>query len=229
MRDYCGEENITLGSKVTKVFHDDRKIISVEFNHDVEIPVEQLICTIPLNHLLNMMVPAPPQDILGLANNLQFRCVILAVFLLDKASVSGNASIYFPEQEIPFTRIYEPKMRSSIMAPAGQTSLVAEIPCQMEDSMWQEDDTSILERVRNHLFEAGLISEDEIIDVRVHRMHYAYPILETGYEKKLAAIYRFLGKFPNLKISGRNGRFAYIHIHDMMEIGREVIGEFLES
>ncbi len=229
MKDYCGEENIALDSKITKVFHNDQKIISIELNHDLEIPVKQLICTIPLNHLLSMMVPAPPQELLDLAKDLKFRCVILAAFFLDRESVSENASIYFPEQEIPFTRIYEPKMRSANMAPEGKTSIVAEIPCQMEDSIWQEEDTSILERVRNHLCEVGLISDDEIRDVRVHRMHYAYPILEMGYEKKLAAIHSFLGKFPNLRFSGRNGRFAYIHIHDMMEIGREVIGEFLES
>jgi protoporphyrinogen oxidase len=229
MRDYCGEENIVLGSKITKLFHDEKKVISVELNHDVEIPVEQLICTVPLNHLLNMMTPPPPQELLDLVKDLEFRCVILAVFLLNKESVSKNASIYFPEQDIPFTRIYEPKMRGANMAPEGRTSIVAEIPCQMEDNIWRENDTSILERVRDHLVEASLISEDEIIDVLVHRMHYAYPILETGYENKLFTIHDYLRKFSNLKVSGRNGKFAYIHIHDMMEIGREVIGEFLES
>ncbi len=229
MRDYCGEENIALNSKITKVFHNDQKIISVELNHDVEIPVKQLICTIPLNHLLSMLVPAPPQGLLDLGKNLKFRCVILAAFFLDKESVSDNASIYFPEQEIPFTRIYEPKMRSVNMAPDGKTSIIAEIPCQMEDNVWLEDDAIILDKVKDHLCTMGLISDGEVIDTQVHRMHYAYPILEIGYEKILAAIHSFLGKFPNLRFSGRNGRFAYIHIHDMMEIGREVIGEFLES
>lgn len=226
LRDFCGEENIILGSKVTRVFHNGERITSVELNHDVEISVEQLVCTIPLNHLLNMMVPAPPRELLGLARGLHFRCVILAVFFLNKASLSKNASIYFPEREIPFTRIYEPKMRSSFMAPVGQTSLVAEIPCQMEDNVWQEDDSSILDRVRNHLLKIGLTSDGEIIDTQIHRMYYAYPILEIGHEKKLVAIQKYLGRYSNLRLSGRNGKFAYIHIHDMMEIGREILGEF---
>jgi protoporphyrinogen oxidase len=229
LRDYCGEENIVLGSQITKIFRTDQRIISVELNHNVEKPVEQLVSTIPLNHLLNMMTPAPPQKILDLAKGLRFRCVILAVFLLNKEIVSKNASIYFPEKNIPFTRVYEPKKRSLKMAPKGRTSIVAEIPCQMEDNMWLEKDMVILGKVKDHLCSAGLISDEEVIDTKVHRMHYAYPILEKGYEKRLAEIHNYLKGYSNLELSGRNGRFSYIHIHDMMEIGREIIGKFIEE
>ena len=115
------------------------------------------------------------------------------------------------------------------MAPPGKTSLIAELPCQTEDSYWQMKDQEILEMVRTKLCETGLIKAKDIFDAMIYRMPYAYPILEKGFEKKMAIISRYLERFSNLKFSGRNGLFTYIHIHDMMCIGDQIINTFNQS
>jgi protoporphyrinogen oxidase len=72
----------------------------------------------------------------------------------------------------------------------------------------------------------GWINEEEIIDASVSRLDYAYPILELGFEEKVQKINAFLDGFSNLKITGRNGKFRYLWIHNMMKSGKEIIEEY---
>jgi protoporphyrinogen oxidase len=51
------------------------------------------------------------------------------------------------------------------------------------------------------------IKKEDIIDSFVYRIKYAYPILEMNIEDKLETIRNYLHSFPNLWLSGRNGKF----------------------
>jgi len=74
------------------------------------------------------MVPPPPDYILDEIEMLEYRSIMICVLFLDIEHFSENASIYFPDKECPFTRIYEPKNRSEEMAPNEKTCIVVEIP-----------------------------------------------------------------------------------------------------
>ena len=37
-----------------------------------------------------------------------------------------------------------------------------------------------------------------------------------------------LGRFRNLWLSGRNGRFAYTHLHDQVRLGHQLVSSFAE-
>ena len=37
-----------------------------------------------------------------------------------------------------------------------------------------------------------------------------------------------LGRFRNLWLSGRNGRFAYTHLHDQVRLGHDLVSSFAE-
>jgi protoporphyrinogen oxidase len=122
--------------------------------------------------------------------------------------------------------VHEPKNRSSHMSPKGKTSLVAEIPCMYGDSFWELPDDELVLLAREKLIQSRLIRGPEIIGTVVHRMPYAYPVLEKDFEDRLQMIAGYLERFQNLRLSGRNGRFIYGHIHDMMNMGREIITEY---
>ncbi len=113
------------------------------------------------------------------------------------------------------------------MSPPGKTSLVAEIPCQPEDALWGADDKELDCLIRSHLIRIAWIEEKDILGSAVKRMRYGYPILETGTEKKVGQIRDFLHKFSNLKVSGRNGKFVYAWIHNMMSFGKEIVSDYL--
>jgi protoporphyrinogen oxidase len=136
------------------------------------------------------------------------------------------ATVYFPDAAIPFTRIYEPKNRSIYMSPAGKTSLVTEIPCQHGDRVWCMKDNDLVQLILTCLVQMGLINKTEIIDALVYRLNYAYPVLEIDYEENIHKIITYLKGFNNLKLTGRNARFMYSWIHDMMRSGKEIIQEY---
>ena len=225
----CGEENILRNSKITKIFHSHARIQAVEVNMRKRIDIDEVVSTLPLNLFLQMMEPRPPEEILSFAQNLHYRNIILVALFLNKESVTGSATVYFPDPDYPFTRIYEPKNRSAYMSPPGKTSLVAEIPCQPEDKFWNMQDDALIQLIRSQLIQLGWVKREEVIDALVSRLSYAYPILEIGVEEKIQKIFNFLKSFNNLKISGRNGKFVYAWVHNMMRFGKEIIGDYITS
>lgn len=222
----CCDGSIACSSKVTKVIHDHLRITAIEINHTHRSNVDEVVSTLPLTLLLQLLNPCPPQEILEIAQSLQYRSLVLVTLFLSKPSVSQNASIYFPESSFIFTRVYEPKNRSQAMAPPDQTSLVIEIPCFQGDPVWQLTEAELICKVVDQLSEIGYFTRAEVSDAVCHRVKWAYPILEAGYENRVQAISDFLSRFENLKISGRNGKFLYTHIHDMMQFGKDISEEY---
>jgi protoporphyrinogen oxidase len=101
-----------------------------------------------------------------------------------------------------------------------------ELPCAPGDDRWSLSDTELLKLVQGNLERLGLIQNDEFVDFFVHRMSHAYPVLELGFESRVAALHQYLGQFSNLKVVGRNGKFLYTHLHDMLRFGMDLIREF---
>lgn len=221
--------NIHTESRITKIFHNQNSIQGVEINRRHRAGVDQLVNTLPLTLFVQMMEPEPPEKITALAKSLRFRDLILAAFFIAKETVTEAGSMYFPDHKFPFTRIYEPKRRSEAMAPHGSTSLVAEIPCQNVDKIWNANDEEVISLVFPKLSDVFGIKANEIIATKVIRVPNAYPVLEKDFEQKVNEIFVFLSSFKNLKVVGRSGTFAYTSIHHMMKFGKEVIDEYLRG
>jgi protoporphyrinogen oxidase len=186
-----------------------------------------VVSTLPLSLLIRIMDPAPPERIVNLANSLRYRHVRLVALFLNRPTVNGNATTYFPEKGFPFTRIYEPRNRSQFMSPPGKTSLVVEIPCHHEDEIWNLSNDAIADLIAQKLVEIDWIQSDEVMGHWCGQLNYAYPILELGFEEKVAQIFEWLDRFENLSLSGRNGKFAYTHLHDMMRFGKDIVEDHL--
>ncbi len=226
---FCGRGNIIRNSEITKILHNGTRVQAVEVNGNERIDIDEVVSTLPLALFLQMMDPTPPEEILLLAKALRYRNVILVALFLNRESVTEAATVYFPDHDFPFTRICEPKNRSIYMSPPGQTSLVAEIPCQPGDGLWCAKGDRLIQLVRSRLVQIGWIKEEEIIDASVNRMNWGYPILEIGFQEKIQRINAFLNGFSNLKLSGRNGRFVYAWIHNTIRYGKNIIEEYMPS
>ena len=224
--DVCGRENIIRGSKITKVFHNNREILAIEINGRDKIHIDYVVNSLPINIFLNMMSPLPPEEILGIGNSLIYRNVKLVALFIAKPSVTESATVYFPDKEFIFTRLYEPKNRSIHMSPEARTSLIIEIPCQYGSEYWDMGDKELINKASSQLIEIGWIQEEDIMDSLVYPMHYAYPVLEIGFEAKTEKLFNYLKSFGNLSLAGRNSRFEYIHLHDIMKSGKEIVENY---
>jgi protoporphyrinogen oxidase len=229
LANFCGKENIRKNASTTKIFHNHRRILGIEINGEEKKKVDQIISTLPLPHLLKLLVPFPPEEILFLAEELQFRSLIVVAIFINKNSITEDGSIYFPEPRFPFTRVYEPKNRSSQMSPPGKTSLCAEIPCFLSDELWNMEEMELVQNISSHFLKLGWIRKKEILDYKVIKLPWAYPILEMGFEKKKQKVADYLRCFDNLRLSGRNGRFLYTHIHDTVRFARDIIKEVISD
>lgn len=224
-----GEQNIRLSSEVTRICHKFDKITHVEINHSVTVDGSNFINTLPISIFIDLLNPQAPSDIREIARSLRFRNIILVTFFIKSNAITDAATVYFPDKKFPFTRIYEPINRSPAMAPKGMTSLVAEIPCQFEDTLWQCEDECLIKLVKDQLKMIGWVSDEILIDAVVYRLPYAYPVLENNYEGKLEQINHYLNNFTNLHHSGRNGLFVYSWLHDMMRFGKEIVDQICQS
>lgn len=223
MAEYCGRHNIHVNTPITRIHHDGTTITHIESNGSGPRQVSHLVSTIPLDIFLRSLVPAPPEEILNLAKTLTYRNVILTAFTIHKKFLSRNASTYFPSSEFPFSRIYEPKQRSPHMAPSDKTSLVAEISCAENDPIWTMPDAELRALVEPHLLKVGWCTKQELGAMVAHRMPHAYPVQDIHVENTVHKLHSYCSGFSNLQISGRNGRFSYIHIHDLIRLAREVV------
>jgi len=219
----CGKENIKTGSEITKIFRMNGHITAIEVAGRRKIPVEKVVNTLPLTGFINKLFPGPDRDVTELAESLTYSNLILVAVFLKKESITRNATVYFPDSEIPFTRIYEPKKRSKYMAPVGKTSLIVELPVTNDRTYWNKADKDLIEFILAKLISMGWFGAKDVIGTAVNRLPMAYPLLEKDYADKVRRITDYLKKIDNLSLSGRNGNFTYTHLHDMMAGGKNIV------
>lgn len=218
----CGAASVHTRAVVEGLAHDGQRITGLRVNGQL-VPVSgEVVSSLPLTLLLRIMDPPPPPEVMQAAAGLIFRHMDLVVLMLDQPACSANASIYFPQRAFAFTRLYEPKNRSPLLAPPDKTCVVVEIPTSQggpASAVEQEEQTRL---VIEQLAEAGLIDQAKIIDQAHHRIGFAYPVLQLGSQERVEQIMAWLGGLHNLRLTGRCGRFQYAHLHDMLAWGREI-------
>lgn len=222
---HCEEKNIQLNSRITRIFHEKKQILGFEVNGVERIAASEVISTLPLSIFIDIMEPAAPKEVAGVVKSMKFRHLKLVCLFLNKESVNHAATIYFPGEQYLFTRVYEPRNRSRLMAPEGKTSLVVEVPYSLGDHIDKMPEEALVEHVRSRLVQAGFFKDQEVLDATVKMLPFAYPILEKNFGQKLSYVNSFFAEFHNLHHSGRNGKFVYSWTHNMMQYGRDIINE----
>lgn len=221
--DYVGQENISFNSNVVEIHHDNNLIKNLIVENNEAFPIKSLISTLPLNLLIKYLRPTAPKDIMNISNNLKYRGLRLAIISLNLNSFSDNASIYYPQSNIPFTRIYEPKNRSKNMAPSDKTCIVVEVPCQPEDLIYNNSEDEFLDKIKYALSKYTHINESNIINTSSQKVPFAYPILNYNIDDKLNKIFNYLSIFKNLNLLGRSAEFKYLHTHDLFIRANQIV------
>lgn len=218
-----GIERIRCGNRITRMTHEDGRIRSVELNGTSSVVADTVISTLPLPLTVRILDPKPPESILEAAKSFRFRKLLLCVFCLKRTRFSENASIYFPDPNVPFTRLYECKNRSPFLAPEDQTAIVLELPCHESSPYWRMDESELLKRMVAALNDVKTLGEEEVLNAAVYRLPFAYPILEIGVEDKVNTLSKYLSGYENLHLLGRNATFRYLHTHDLFLAARDLI------
>jgi protoporphyrinogen oxidase len=227
---------VATNTRVIKIEHKDFQIQSIELQNGqgiLQIDGDQFISSIPLSNLVQMLSPAPPLEILQASQKLGYRDLITVTLMLNREQVTDLTWLYFPDKDIPFGRLHEPKNWSPQMAPPGKTHVVIEYFCFKGDAIWNTTDSDLVSLTIKHLEKLNLAKKEEILDSYILRAANAYPLFEIGYEKYQMQILDYLKNFKNLQISGRSGLFEYYNMDLAVDSGfkaaNKTLAEFKKS
>ena len=178
-------------------------------SHDADL----VWSTIPITGLARMIAPPPPAAVLDAAAGIRYRQMLLVYLTLDRERYTEFDAHYFPALDVAITRLSEPKNYAAVGVPAGRTTLCAELPCSLDDEVWDLPDEELGRRVATDLETVGLPSPDPLIGVHVRRLKFAYPIYEIGYEEHFAALDAWATGLDGVLTFGRQGLFAHDNTH----------------
>jgi protoporphyrinogen oxidase len=115
---------------------------------------------------------------------------------------------YYGGDEI-FSRISTPTAFAPSMSPPGRSGLCVEVTCREGDERWQHPERCT-RAVVDDLVRTGTIdSAGQVARIHIERVPFTYPIYRLEYLRQLARNLRELGRWQNLLLAGRCGRFWY--------------------
>lgn len=190
---------------------------------DVAVQWDQLWSTLPLRTLVEMIEPSPPEEVLGAASALETRSMILVYLVLGSGRFSEFDAHYFPSEDIPFTRISEPKNYAAREEPRSRTVLCAEIPCSREEPIWIAREEALAELVIAGLAQAGLPIRAPVLRTVVRRLPAAYPVYRIGYERHFSVMDQWLEHLSGILTFGRQGLFAHDNTHHALAMARAAV------
>jgi len=162
---------------------------------------------------MRYLKPAPPQDFLQAASEIDYRAMILIYLVLQTGQFSEYDAHYFPGADIPISRMSEPKNYSAADGPPGRTILCAELPCSADDLEWSFSDEQLEKLLLQSLRTAGIPPQARVLGVETRRLRFAYPIYTKGYESFFDQIDQWVSRLDRLTTFGRQGLFAHDNTH----------------
>ena len=175
-------------------------------------PAQQFLSTIPLPILTRIATPAAPADALSATSALRYRAMILIYLVLDTEQFTEYDAHYFPESDIPITRLSEPK-NYSLATLHGMTVLCAELPCDPKERVWHASDDELGRLVFDGLGSAGLRVSCRLRRVVTRRLEQAYPIYTHDYRRHFDVLDAWAASIDGLVTFGRQGLFAHDNTH----------------
>jgi hypothetical protein len=91
----------------------------------------------------------------------------------------------------------------------SMTCLGLEYFCFEGDGLWSMPDAELVKLGAGELDAIGLLRGARVLDGTVVRASKAYPIYDEGFMAAVDVVRRYLDRFVNLQVAGRNGMHKY--------------------
>lgn len=223
-------ENGTSIKTSTKVTSINRENHTLEFEYKgkhTTVSYKALISTIPPISLYSLI--GEKRKTLDQAFSLnQYMDMIFVYVFIDKAHVSSDHWLYFPDTHIPFNRAVEFGNWSKKMVLKGKTCICLDISCYKDDSIWEKRDTDLAQECIDAADTIGYFKKEDVIDVYVLRVPFAYPVYDLEYKERLKTIVSFLEK-DDVYLLGRTGVFRYNNSDNSIEMAFQLGENFLRD
>lgn len=213
--------DLALNHAVAAVRHDGRRVLGVEAEGPKAMryfPCDRLINTIPLPTFVEKILPGADEAVRDAAGALEFRGLTLLYLLYDEALAIDDTWLYYPEANVPFSRISVPGNFLPQRNRKGKSVFCIEFPCQAGDTTWTAD-AHELARPANDVLMGSRLVGSRYTDALTVRIREGYPIYRIGYERPLAIVLDRLRAFGNCLTTGRQGLYRHNNLDQSIQMG----------
>lgn len=181
------------------------------------VKTDFVFSTLPLPVIMQSFKPQIPPAVRESVACLRYRSLVLLYVILETDRFTQYDAHYFPETDLPFSRICEPKNYTD-RSNSDKTALCVEIPCFYNDAVWNASVETLSREVTTAMETAGLPIRCPVEVVFTKKFRYAYPIYDLKYGWQLTIINTFLENIRNFVSLGRQGMFLHDNVHHDMDM-----------
>jgi protoporphyrinogen oxidase len=217
-----GGEVVT-GTRVERIRLEHGRVAAIEAGGET-IPCADVISSLPLRALAEIVRPAPPAEALAAARGLGYRDFLTVALVLPGADLFPDNWVYVHDPSVRVGRIQNYRSWSPWMVPdEDKTCIGLEYFCFEGDDLWELPDDRLVELAAAELTRLGLADGSRAVRGYVERVPKAYPVYDADYGERLAAVRRWVDGVGGLQQVGRNGLHRYNNSdHSMLTAIRAV-------
>ena len=179
-------------------------------NGSETIRADRVICTIPVQHLLPCLENVP-EPVMASCRALTYNSLV-CINIGIQGSVPPVSWMYIPDKTLGKTnRISFPSNFSTHAAPAGCSSVLAEITHQPGDEIAKMTDDDLVAEVTGMLATMGICSPESIVYTSIRRQPFAYVVYDLAYQKNIAVV-RDWCTTHGIPLVGRFAQFEYLNM-----------------
>ncbi len=175
--------------------------------------------TMPVKELVRALDGEVPADVRQVSEGLVYRDFITVGLLLKELKVREDSPqgkqfirdnwIYIQEPDVLVGRLQVFNNWSPYMvADRSKVWVGLEYFCYESDDLWKMSDEKLIELGGQEMEKIGIIERSAVLDATVIRMPKTYPAYFGTYDR-FDEIRRFVDRFSNLYLLGRNGMHRY--------------------
>jgi protoporphyrinogen oxidase len=211
---------VRMGWRAAKLHVEGDRVVSVEavdpegIRHT--IPSDYVFSTMPVRDLIHSLDVEIPAEIRAVADGLVYRDFITVGLLVDRLAVTEpdggtlkDTWIYIQEPDVLVGRLQIFNNWSPYMvADPAKVWIGLEYFCYETDQLWNMPDSDIARFAIAEIEKIGILRGDQVRDSHVVRVPKTYPAYFGTYDR-FDEIVRYMDRFENLFLVGRNGMHKY--------------------
>jgi len=175
-----------------------------------EVAVGHVISSAPMQTLVKMLRPLPPEEVIAAGEDLHYRDYLTVALVVPEAKGFPDNWIYIHAKEVRVGRVQNYGSWSPHMVKEGWTCLGLEYFVFEGDKLWNSTDEALIELATRELVTLGLVDPVDVEAGYVVRVPKAYPHYDSAYQGNVETITKYLeAAAPNVHPVGRNGMHKY--------------------
>lgn len=220
---------IYLNAKVKKIIISSQGEATVVGNGHSAL-AKNIISTIPISNLIEMIEPFVPKNVNCAAEKLKFRSFIEINAIFQCPNPFPDNWIYIHSPDVKIGRIQNYRNWSKYMVDdPKKTTLGLEYFCDYGDEFWKLPDHELIDFSLAELEKMRIVRKKDFLGGFVTKVSHAYPIYDKGYDEELSIVKKYLERYKNLQTIGRGGMFRYNNMDHSILSGiraaKNILGE----